>query len=750
MKIIKPLSLGTLHKPFTWRGQHRLVVSALGFFRLGEPAPARLLTEAAQWPLVMSALPPQQALDEVCLKGQAEALVLGPLPPPPQGTAARLQLGVLDKAAGSYGPLPVDAPARLKHAGTYPVGCAPLLAPDADLRLFNQAPEDQRLDAPAWPDGSAYALHHMTAGQPVVAGRLPCLRARAFVVAVDAPADAPGGSLREVALALDTVWFLPGAGLGILAWHGSIVIADGDALDIATLMVAYEDTRAAPRPLAHYAGVLALRVDPQTAGLHAFNESQLAPARDDAETARLAQADAAAAAQAQAQREARASRLNAMFASVSEEPIAPTAPAPPLQGPSAAAIASGDFDLTGLVAGAKRLAETTRAQAEVRRSELQREHPLPAVPGDQAPPPDAASTLARARTRPSPQRREARRASPTPLAEVRPLPGDVAAQLGAQVQAWHDQGESFAGRDLSGADLRGARLAGADLTGCLLEGADLRGAQLQAARLDRAVLTGARLQGARLDGASLVEANLCDCVADGACLDGANLKRVRASGASFCQASGTAADLGEAQLDRARFDAARFDRARLDNTLLTQAQLPASRWQGAQFNRCIGWQLQAAGADFSASHWSRSALVHAQLAGTTWHGAAFNQLQGGWSDWRGADLTRVTAQHCGWPQAQLDGAVMAQACFTRCDFGRAELSGALLADACFARSLFLQAGLRGVQARGTDFFQALLRKADGRDAVLDDANLCQADTTGLRLQGAQLNGVRVSPRQALA
>lgn len=746
MKIIKPLSLGTLHKPFTWRGQHRLVVSALGFFRLGEPPPARLLTEAAQWPLVMSALPPQQALDEVCLKGQAEALVLGPLPPPPEHTRARLQLGALDKAGGRFAPLPVDDPVRMKHAGSYPAGCAPVLAADADLRLFNQAAEDQRLAAPAWPDGGRYALHHMKAGLPLIAGRLPGVRARAFVVAVEAPPT----SLREVPLLLDTVWFLPAAGLGILAWHGSTEIADSDALDIATLMVAYEATAAEPRSLVHYASVLALRVDPQTAGLHAFNESQLAPERSEAESARLAQAEAAAAAQAQAQREARAIRLSAMFASVSETPLAIQAPPPPLQGPSAAAIASGDFDLTPLMAGARQLADTSRAQAEARRSELLRNHPLPAAPDGQEPPPDWASTLQRASTRPSPQRRDARRASPTPLAQVRPLPADVARQLGEQVRAWLAQGESLAGRDLSGADLRGAQLSGADLCGCLLEGADLSGAQLQGARLDRAVLTGARLQRAQLAGASLVEANLCDCRADGACLDGASLQRARASGASFQGARGTAADLSEAQLDRARFDTACFDQARLDGTLLSQAQLQGSRWHGAQFNRCVGWELHAQAADFTASRWSRSALLHADLAGSTWHGAVLSQLQGGWSDWRGADLTRVTAQHSGWPGAQLDTAVMADACFTRCDFGRASLTGAVLADGCFARSLFLQTGLQGVQARRADFFQALLRKADGRDAVLEEANFVQADTTGLQLQGSRLSGAQVDARGSLA
>lgn len=75
MKIIKPQSLGVLHKPYCFLGRHYFVVSAIGFFRLGADNP-RFLTENVNWPQVIASLPVGQVLDEVMPKQQAEVLLL--------------------------------------------------------------------------------------------------------------------------------------------------------------------------------------------------------------------------------------------------------------------------------------------------------------------------------------------------------------------------------------------------------------------------------------------------------------------------------------------------------------------------------------------------------------------------------------------------------------------------------------------------------------------------------------------------
>ena len=73
MKIIKPTTLALLHKPYRHRGEERLVVAALGFFRLAAPA-ERFLAENTQWPEVTKRLPEGFPLDEVMPKERAEVL----------------------------------------------------------------------------------------------------------------------------------------------------------------------------------------------------------------------------------------------------------------------------------------------------------------------------------------------------------------------------------------------------------------------------------------------------------------------------------------------------------------------------------------------------------------------------------------------------------------------------------------------------------------------------------------------------
>ena len=81
MKIIKPLTLSTLHKPYTYRGKHYFSVGALGFFQLGNAADSsniqRFELEAQHWQEVAKQLPQDIPLDMAMPKGRAEFLVSG-------------------------------------------------------------------------------------------------------------------------------------------------------------------------------------------------------------------------------------------------------------------------------------------------------------------------------------------------------------------------------------------------------------------------------------------------------------------------------------------------------------------------------------------------------------------------------------------------------------------------------------------------------------------------------------------------
>jgi uncharacterized protein YjbI with pentapeptide repeats len=862
MKIIKPLSLGLLQRPYRRFGQNHLVAAVLGFFPLGEDLPARLLPEAPQWGRLLKVLPTGQALDEVMPKGCAEAMVLGqacaPGGKPVTRMEVRLQVGTVDKRlmvygqrkwrygtlpfyavdapapfetmpldwqhafggpgylanpmglgydpnrlaavaganeapmpnveyagvavvshTGSYapaglGPMPIDWDARKGHAGTYDQRWLqqdyPGLPRDLDWRLYNQAAADQRLEH--WfTGGEDYCLEGMSAARPVIRGRLPTFRVRAFALSQGKAAD-----LREFSLHLDTVWFLPGLGLGIAAWRGQLPVEDSDALDVRALMVAYEDNALDARSSAHYAQVLRLRMDATTAGLHAFNESQLAPMG----------APSPAAPFDPRPQQARIDEATRQFWEQSglAPPAGYTAPpaaAPLLQGPSTEAISSGDMDLTPLMQQVDALQADTLQKAAAQRDALQQQLAgLKDLLADAGPAAsvtvptqtgwqqvlsradgsaDARTTAALASAS-SPEalrkaqaalalNNKARHASPLPVAPAQPLPADLAAQLGRQVLAWVAQGLPLAGRDLAGADLRNADLAGLDLSGCLLEYADFTGAKLARARFCDAALTNAVFSQADLTGADLSGANLCGSVAAQACFAQANLRGVRASAASWAGARGPGADLSNAVLDRADLSAACFDGATLDCTVLAEAVLRGGSWRGAQATRCVAWKVQAQDADFSMSSWHRSAVIGSDLRASRWEGARLVQLQGGSTDWTQADLRSVRAERSSWPEGQLGGVNFSGAFLSSCDLSRADLNGATLDEGCFAKSLFMQAQIGGASARHADFFQALLRKADFTGADLREASLYQAELTEICLANARTEGLRLDARRVL-
>jgi uncharacterized protein YjbI with pentapeptide repeats len=76
MKIVKPMTLGLMHRPYRWQGRDRLLVATLGFFTLGG-RPEALLRDNLQWRKVMSALPPGRPLDELMPKARGEVLLAG-------------------------------------------------------------------------------------------------------------------------------------------------------------------------------------------------------------------------------------------------------------------------------------------------------------------------------------------------------------------------------------------------------------------------------------------------------------------------------------------------------------------------------------------------------------------------------------------------------------------------------------------------------------------------------------------------
>ena len=697
-------------------------------------------------------------------------------------------------------PYAAFAPQQLAHAGRKRAASGtydqrwlkedfPGLPRDFDFSLYNLAPRDQQFRG-RFAGGEAYRLEGLHPTEAVLAGSLPAMRARAFVLAQGQGADAA----QEVALHCDTVWFFPEVSVGLMVYRGEVPVADSDALDIDTVMVAY-DAAARPRPIAHYREVMALRRDPQTAALHAFNESQLAPMRSPQAQAEREAARSRQAHVAQTHRQALLDETMEEFwqRSGMDKPKdyrSPQAPAPLLPAVSADALAEGDFDLAELYACAQVLADEARRDGEAKLAALSAQLPAgpappeksliqqtdealaraaqPAydlqTPAQQAPLPselvDALALaeraapgtvdpvqLAQARAAlaglPALQR-AARAAAPQPTTLKEPLPDPVAQALGERMLAMHRTGELLAGRDFAGAWLRGADLRRADLRQVQLERADLTGACLAGADLSAAALTAALLDDADLSGCRLHGANLCGSSARNASFANAVLTGAHAYDASWRGADLRGAQLDDALLMRIDLSDARLDDSRLTRTVLMQAKAPDSRWVGSRWSMCVAPSADFTGACFDGATLSRSVLMDASLAGSSWQGASLDTVYaGGKSDWRDSELSLMRANKCGWRGSNLAGACLDGAVLTSCDFGEADLSGARMRGAQLYRSLFMRSRLRGIDAGNASFFQALCRKADFSDAGLEGAVLVQADMSEAAMRGARMAGARV-------
>lgn len=868
MKIIKPQSLGVLHKPYTFLGKHYLSVAALGFFRLGADNP-RFLTENLQWPHVVASLPPGMPLDEVMPRQQAEVLLLGSAYAPQQHACTSLltQLRLNDadgealvskclcvsgerdwhagflgarrvskpkpftqmalsyrrayggagnavnpdgcgerpagigawlsaaaggampniayptststawraRVAAGFGPIPIGNRTRRKKFGTYGAAWrkhdAPGFARDIDWSIFNMAPPDQWTGSD-FKGGESYLLRNLHPRHAELEGKLPDLRARAFVLEASQPVD----QAREVMLRMDAVWFLPDYDLGIAIYHGQTEIGDSDAFDIGVLMAAYEDN-ASPKSEQHYREVIALRLAKASAMLHVFNESQLAPLPDAAEQRRREQEQKAAEDVVLARSQQRIDLLDAHYwaargATAPPDHRTARATLPVLGVMTSRTAAEGDFDLTDIVTKARALAAQVEQQG---REALARIVPAPVLPVDPVallttaleraavaaydllppgqtgcdpqlatmlakltPPPDGADqtqietyNAARANIMKIPaHRRQSRRAAPKMILPALPYPHAVATDLGAQIQSWLRAGVPLAGRDLAGASLVGVDFSGADLREVMLDGADLSDARFIGANLQGAVLVGTQLEGADFSSANLQQANLCGSHGRNICFDGADLERAQALDAHWPCVSARGARLRRLLAIRLQCPGAQFDRADLGKATLFDIDADDASWRQAQMEKTVFLRASLQRGNFSQAQLRKVVFNDARLQQSRWDGAFLEQVQGGSkSNWNGAGMVGAVMKKCGFHGADLAHVDARQAQFLRCDFSRADLRWGQFDEGQFSYCGFLQADMRMASARATEFFQCLCRKTDFSGAQMTSTVFTQCERT---------------------
>ncbi len=744
MKIIKPLRLGVLSRPFRWQGSDQLGISLLVLTDMS--AAPQLRPECELWQLAASELTDGNGvLDLAIPKICAEYLISGYAFP--AGTAeveASIEIGGLRKTqhiagckvheaqpATDFAPLNFQDARRLRSLGLqyderWLQEEYPAFARDSDWRLFNAAREDQWWpEEQALPAEAGWCIRNMHPRQPVQQGRLPPWQARCFINRQQPP------QLEEAALRATTVWFFPHREQMILIWQGSMAIAHDDAADVLQLMPALE-TADAVRPLQHYQQVLLQRLDKQQGALCALREEDLLPSSLMGAWLDTQPGDTGRAIHATLERRQHALReqhrerlaqrgweINQLIPQpeVTELPSVQQLPEVMAHLEEQAAAMRADAE--------RRLRSLTHPQASGdATSGMQQMQALLQRHGGQF------SVAQRAEIKASLHQL---RLMITPEQEA---PPDIARsqQLRQQVLAIMAGNRDFSDLDLSGADLSQLDLCGANFSRTLLTQVRLQHSRLRAARFEHT---------------SLAAAYISDCDFSGAQFIGCNWRQAQFTDCRFARAY-----LRDMSWQDAQFDRVCFQQATLENQLLPELRLNHADFRAATLKKVVLQHCQLQHADFSHATLSGCALVSCQAQHSRFRQASLRECAfTADSNCQRADFTLASLSQCNLRQLALEHASFHQARLENSDLSEARCQYADLSRSQLAGNLFIRTDLRHATLTDSNLIGALLQKSLLDGANLAGANLFRADVSQSTLNPATQLGeaytrhMKVWPRQ---
>jgi len=703
-----------------------------------------------------------------------------------------VQRGDQGRPAG-FGPIDGMWPQRAAKRGTYDKRWFdeefPAIASDADWTGFNAAPEDQQQAEPFQGD-EPYALHNLHPGRPLIEGRLPGLRARAFTTRRDGDG---GEHFREIPLRLNTVWFFPDAERAILVFQGLQIIAEDDGADVLHLLAGVEDM-AAPRPAEHYLAVRDKRLDKENGALESLREEDLLPA--DLVIPLFDLTSQPNPVLERGQRRGEAARA-AVRAEVASYGLDPDVHAPPVKGPPPPEVHTLD-DLIGLRAKMDEQMKVLQAQAEEQKTKalaeakqlfveqgkdfsiIEREMSGldsrgPPKPSAEAWVRDFESFIANGKANggdvceleemlANPKiMQQWRDGDSTQLEAYRltahfqqpadALAGEAAQALRRRVLKQHASGGGFAGWDLTGADLSGMDLSGADLREALLESANLTGARLAGADLGDAVLAHASLIGADCSGARFDRANLGATHIEKSDFTGCSLREANFQKARLIDTSWRSARLDDIKLLETQFAGVDMSGAQSEEMLVfLKCALPDCSFAGTRLKLCCFIECDLAGTDFTNAAFEKCAFVTVGAEGVSFRGlsivsgcfAQACRLAG--ADFGGARLCNLSFRG-----SKMAGAAFVEADLAGSDFSECDLTGADFRQANLRGARFVRAQLASARLTAANLADAVLQHAKMEGADLRHANLFQSDFArtrlgdGVRLDAALTTRMRTKP-----
>ena len=648
------------------------------------------------------------------------------------------------------------------------------LADDVDFSLFNVAPEDQRLEGHFVGDEELH-VENMHPDRRVIDCRLPGFLPRCFIQLKES--FDKERRLHELPMQIDTVHLFPHRERAIVFGRAVREVVTDDASEVELALCALDGAQ--KRPLAHFAEVLARRLDPERGALHALRDAELMPPEaelgssksplvgDPLELVPPPEDLARRHFSERARREAEKVREEFLAQGVDEALLPPL---PPLPEPTP------EVDLENLPElvdramaerdAKKAEADRERAEVEAQLQAFAKEHDIDleaarakAKSEDAGPPRFSADEeLERMRDLlelsqnagteiPGLAERLADPTLRTQLLEVEhqlvrayrlqahlqePLPAldDDARRARREEILAILAGTPRDRRDFSGADLGGLDLRGIDLEGAFLEGANLKGARLDGARLRDAVLSRADLEGASLVGADLERANLGRAKLRGADLSEANLSgailyEAELAGSRLCRAK-----LSQANTLKLKADGADFSGVSATQLVVVEASLRGAIFRGARIHQGIFCQCDVSGLDATSADFSETVFLSCKGEGSTFAGARVDNLRIVMSSFEKSDFSGASM-----PGSNLRGAKLAGSNFSRVNLRRSDLSTADLSNVDFRKTiavecLLMDTVLENATMVEANFMLAIMHRAILRGADVSNANLFCADLTG--------------------
>lgn len=689
-----------------------------------------------------------------------------------------------------FGPLDLGSVERRELAGSYGGDYLetrfPGPAADMDPRFFHTAREDQRIEG-FFRGGEQLVFTHMHPTEARLEGVLHPLVGRAFLE------RGAGTGLVDVPLRIDTLIALPGDDVLVAVHRAMVPVAEDDASDVTTLLIAAEDP-SMPRTVAHYQDVMRRRTDREKHGaIWTLQDEDLMPQREagwgsarmpEDDLTLVAKTDDLQQKRAAAGRRRLVSRKRAELATAGGDPE--LLPLEDTEAPPPGIEDVGAF-VSYLDALPARM-EQQQARGEERRRDLEEQGrreaerqgrdwdaDLAAVRREASGPPKHPRQMFERMRAQFPEGQRAVFDDPMFIrlaeeqykqlleayrlfAHLRDPAPSLDADASAAVRTRLTEARAASSRSLddvnaTGADLSRLDLSGMDLSSAFLEGADLTETNLEGANLGNAVLARAKLHRTRLSGANLEGANLGDITFTDVDASGANLKRAVLARCRVEKASFAGADLADVSLLESVFGEVDFSRATLPRIAFLKLDLKAARFAGADLEKAQFIECDLTGVDFTEAKLDSATMVKTRLDGACFVRASL--IKSAWPsevtatkvNLSGARIERACLRGVNLQHADLTGATL-----TQCDLGGADLTDARLLEADARGSLFIRANLTRVNARGASFFEAILTNAILAGADLSKANMFRAilsrargdDAT--RFTGAHVEVVLHEPR----